>query len=65
MVGSGPAGAQGLAWSNGTPIPLQAPEVTISSLDGQQSAPATGVDLTEEPVVATAPTAADVAGLVA
>jgi hypothetical protein len=65
VVGSGPTGAQGLAWANGTPIPLQAPEVTISSLDGQQSAPATGVDLTEEPVVATAPTAADVAGLVA
>jgi hypothetical protein len=64
IVGAGPRGAQGLAWSDGTPIPLEAPEVTISSLDGSASTPATGVELTQDPVLATAATATALTGLV-
>jgi hypothetical protein len=64
VVGTGASGAQGLAWTNGDPLPVQAPAVTITSLDGKQTGPATSTQLTAEPVVTTAPAAADLNALV-
>jgi hypothetical protein len=64
VVGDGGPGAQALIWSEEGDLALDAPNVTVTSLDGKASQPAAGTQLGSAPMVATAPSAADLRALV-
>jgi hypothetical protein len=66
VVGTAPSGAQALLWSDQAPVTVQglAPEVTLTSLDGTPATPSGATQVGTDPLVATGPTAPQLASLI-